>query len=51
MTGTNLYNVSRILSKWEQKGLISTSRMQVILCKAHELVMIAEDLAESPSPS
>jgi DNA-binding transcriptional regulator YhcF (GntR family) len=51
MTGTNLYNVSRILSKWEQKGLISTSRMQVILCRAHELVMIAEDLAESPSPS
>ena len=51
MTGTNLYNVSRILSKWEQKGLISTSRMQVILCKAHELVMIAEDLPASPSPS
>ena len=49
MTGTNLYNASRILSKWEQQGLISTSRMQIILCKAHELVMIAEDLPASPS--
>ena len=48
MTGTNVYNASRILSKWEQQGLISTSRMQVILCEAHELVMIAEDL---PVPS
>jgi CRP-like cAMP-binding protein len=47
MTGTNLYNASRILSKWEQQGLISTSRMQIILCKAHDLVMIAEDLPTS----
>ena len=49
MTGTNVYNASRILSKWEQQGLIRTSRMQVVLCKAHELVMIAEDLLESPT--
>ncbi|GAB4151951.1 MAG: Crp/Fnr family transcriptional regulator [Candidatus Promineifilaceae bacterium] len=44
MTGTNLYNVSRILSKWEQEGLVQNGRKQVTLCKAHELVMIAEDL-------
>ena len=49
MTGTNLYNASRILSKWEQQGLIHTSRMQIVLCKAHELVMIAEDLPVSLS--
>ncbi|MCB8945738.1 MAG: Crp/Fnr family transcriptional regulator [Ardenticatenaceae bacterium] len=49
MTGTNLYNASRILSKWEQQGLISTRRMQVILCKAHDLVMIAEDLPAAKS--
>ena len=46
MTGTNLYNVSRILSKWEQEGWIISHRKQVILCKAHELVVLAEDLSK-----
>lgn len=44
MTGTNLYNVSRILRKWEKAGLVSSQRQTVIICKAHELVMIGEDL-------
>lgn len=48
MTGTNLYNVSRILSKWEQAGLVSSGRKRVTLLKPHQLVMIAEDL---PNPS
>ena len=45
LTGTNLYNVSRIMSKWEQAGIITSRRREIILCKAHQLVMIAEDLA------
>lgn len=44
MTGTNLYSVSRILSKWEGEGLIATGRKQVTLLKAHELVVLAEDI-------
>ena len=44
MTGTNLYNVSRILSKWEGDGLIATGRKQVTLLNAHELVVLAEDI-------
>ncbi|HMT19689.1 MAG TPA: Crp/Fnr family transcriptional regulator [Promineifilum sp.] len=44
MTGTNLYNVSRILSKWESEGWIATGRKQVTLLKAHELVSLAEDI-------
>lgn len=44
MTGTNLYNVSRILSKWERGGLVSCQREAVTLCKAHELVVIGEGL-------
>jgi CRP-like cAMP-binding protein len=44
MTGTNLYQVSRILSKWEKAGLVSCQRQTIILCKAHELVIIGEDL-------
>jgi CRP-like cAMP-binding protein len=47
MTGTNLYNVSRILSKWEQAGIIQTSRSQIVMSAVHELVGIAEDL---PAP-
>jgi len=42
MTGTNLYNVSRILSKWEQAGTVRTGRKQVILCRAHDLVILTE---------
>jgi CRP-like cAMP-binding protein len=44
MTGTTLYTVSRILSHWEQQGLVITGRERVTLCKSHELVIIAEDL-------
>jgi CRP-like cAMP-binding protein len=44
MTGTTLYTVSRILSKWEQDGLVKTGREQVIICAPHGLVVIAEDL-------
>ncbi len=45
MTGTNIYNVSRILSKWERAEWVSSQRQRIILCKAHELVVLAEDLA------
>lgn len=44
MTGTTLYTVSRIISKWEQDGLVKTGREQIIICAPHDLVIIAEDL-------
>ena len=44
MTGTTLYTVSRILSKWEQAGLVKTGREQVVICAPHGLVIVAEDL-------
>ena len=44
MTGTNVYNVSRILSKWERAEWIVSQRQRIVLCKAHELVVLAEDL-------
>lgn len=44
MTGTTLYTVSRILSGWEQSGLIETGRERVLICNPHGLVVIAEDL-------
>jgi CRP-like cAMP-binding protein len=44
MTGTTLYTVSRILSNWEQRGLIKKKRERIIIYNPHGLVMIAEDL-------
>lgn len=46
MTGTNFYNVSRILSKWEQAGHVALGRMRVVIKQAHPLVVIAEGIAE-----
>jgi len=45
MTGTNLYNVSRILSKWEQDGIVSLGRKRVAIRNAHALVIIGEDIS------
>jgi CRP-like cAMP-binding protein len=47
MTGTTQYTVSRILSGWEQRGLIDSGRERIIICQPHELVSIAEDLPAS----
>ncbi len=45
MTGTNLYNVSRILNKWEQEDTVSLGRKRVVINNAHALVIIAEGIA------
>lgn len=44
MTGTTLYTVSRILSRWEQEQLVETGRERVLICYPHGLARIAEDL-------
>ena len=44
MTGTNTFNTSRILSKWEHANIIETGRKRIVVCDAHALVTIAEDL-------
>lgn len=49
MTGTTLYTVSRILSQWEQQGLIESGRGWVIIRHPHGLVTIAEDLPSDTS--
>lgn len=44
MTGTTLFTVSRILSQWEQQGLVETGREKVMIRDAQGLTTIAEDL-------
>ena len=44
MTGTTLYTVSRILSRWEQEEIVDTGRERVLIRVPHRLVIIAHDL-------
>jgi CRP/FNR family transcriptional regulator, nitrogen oxide reductase regulator len=45
MTGTTLHTVSRILSRWEDEGLVDSKRQQITIRKPHSLVVIAERAA------
>lgn len=42
MTGTTLHTVSRLLSAWEEKGLVRGGRQKVVVTDAHGLMLIAE---------
>ncbi|HSV84989.1 MAG TPA: Crp/Fnr family transcriptional regulator [Levilinea sp.] len=48
MSGTTLFTVSRILSQWEDRGLVLGSRERLVVCFPHGLVSIAEDLPVRP---
>ncbi|MDI4232547.1 Crp/Fnr family transcriptional regulator [Bradyrhizobium sp. Arg237L] len=43
MVGTTLYTVSRIVSVWEERGIVSSGRRRVVLCKPHALAAIADE--------
>ncbi len=42
MTGTTLHTVSRILSAWEDRGLVTGGRRRVVIRDPHELFGVAE---------
>ena len=44
MVGTTLYTVSRIMSAWEDAGIITSGRERVVIRNAHRLILIAEDI-------
>jgi CRP-like cAMP-binding protein len=48
MTGTTLFTVSRLLSRWEQQNIVESSRERVRVLALHALVTIAEDLPTGP---
>lgn len=43
MSGTTLHTVSRVLSAWEQNGIVDGRRQNLILRNPHALVSIAEE--------
>lgn len=42
MTGTSLHKVSRILSAWENEGLIDGGRRRIVVCDPQKLLRLAE---------
>ena len=42
LTGTTLHSVSRVLSAWEQKGLVLTDHQRIVLRNSRALAAIAE---------
>lgn len=45
MTGTTLHTVSRILTAWEQAGLVEGGRQKLLVKDSHRLMMIADGVA------
>ena len=44
MTGTTVFTVSRLLSAWEERGIVKSGRQRIVLTAPHALVAIAEDI-------
>lgn len=44
MTGTTIFTVSRLISAWEEKGLVEGGRQRLLIRRPHALVAVAEDL-------
>lgn len=47
LTGTTLFTVSRVMSRWHEQGLIESGKGQVTICRPHEMVELADDLPTS----
>ena len=45
MTGTTLYTVSRVVSRWESEGILEAGRQRIVITQAHALMAVADDLA------
>lgn len=46
MTGTTLHTVSRLLTAWEERGLVKSGRKQVSVTEPHRLMLLAEGRLE-----
>lgn len=51
VSGTTLHSVSRVLSAWENAGLVVVGRQKVIVCDIERLARIAEGSAAEPPGS
>lgn len=49
MTGTTLHTVSRLLSAWEDQGIVRSQRQKVMVTDPHTLMMVAENRRKGTS--
>lgn len=49
MTGTTLHTVSRVLSGWEDQGIVRSARQKVIVTDPHALMLVAENRRKGPA--
>jgi CRP-like cAMP-binding protein len=49
MTGTTLHTVSRLLSAWEDEGIVRSGRQKVTVTDPHALMLVAENRRKRPS--
>ena len=49
MTGTTLHTVSRLLSAWEDEGIVRGGRQKVVVTDPHALVLVAENRRRKPA--
>jgi len=50
MTGTTLHTVSRLLSAWEDEGIVRSGRQKVTVTDPHALVLVADNRRRKPAP-
>ena len=43
MTGTTLFTISRVLSRWAERGLVIPKRQAVIICDAEQLETVTDE--------
>ncbi len=48
MTGTTLHTVSRLLSAWEDQGIVRGGRQKVTVTDPHALMLVAENRRKKP---
>jgi CRP-like cAMP-binding protein len=46
MTGTTLYTVSRLVSAWEEQGIVHTARQRITIRKPRALMSLGDDMPE-----
>jgi CRP-like cAMP-binding protein len=42
MTGTTLFTISRVLSRWAEQGLVAPKREAVVICDAARLESVSD---------
>lgn len=50
MTGTTLHTVSRLLSAWEDEGIVRSGRQKVTVTDPHALLLVADNRRKKPTP-